>query len=290
MSTIHWRLPAILVGSVFLSVIATSGCGEDGGADPEDLFDAGPVFDAGPPITGEWFVPTADMTWQWQLVDSINTSYDVDVYDIDLFNVSANEIASLQTMGKKVICYFSAGSYEPFRSDSGSFPEATKGNILDGFEDENWLDIRDARLLDIMAGRLDLAVQKGCDGVEPDNMDGYQNDSGFPLRGEDQLAFNRAIANLAHERGLAVGLKNDLDQILELLEYYDFSVNEQCHEYDECEALLPFIQANKPVWNAEYKESYVADSSQICSAAQSLGLRTLVLPLDLNDEFRISCD
>ncbi|MBL4637111.1 MAG: endo alpha-1,4 polygalactosaminidase [Kofleriaceae bacterium] len=84
--------------------------------------------------------------------------------------------------------------------------------------------------------------------------------------------------------------KERLDQIPQLLAYYDFSVNEQCHEFDECEALLPFIRADKPVWNAEYKESFVSDSSEICTAAQTLGLRTLVLPLDLDDEFRISCD
>ncbi len=58
-----------------------------------------------------------------------------------------------------------------------------------------------------MLRRLDLAVTKGCDGVEPDNMDGYANDSGFPLTAEDQLTFNRFIANEAHRRGLAVGLK-----------------------------------------------------------------------------------
>ncbi|MBL4637112.1 MAG: endo alpha-1,4 polygalactosaminidase [Kofleriaceae bacterium] len=200
----HWLLPALIVGSVCTAVIPTWGCGGDSG----DSVDAGPVADAVPPVTGNWFVPTSNMTWQWQLVGSVNTSYAVDVYDIDLFNVSASEIASLQATGKKVICYFSAGSYEPFRSDAGSFSESILGKVLIGFEDEKWLDIRDAGLLDIMAARLDLAVQKGCDGVEPDNMDGYQNDSGFPLRDEDQLAFNRAIANLAHTRGLAVGLKN----------------------------------------------------------------------------------
>lgn len=42
-----------------------------------------------------------------------------------------------------------------------------------------------------MQARLDLAVQKGCDGVEPDNVDGYQNNSGFPLTAQDQLAYNR---------------------------------------------------------------------------------------------------
>ena len=31
----------------------------------------------------------------------------------------------------------------------------------------------------------------GCDGVEPDNVDGYVNDTGFDLTAGDQLDFNR---------------------------------------------------------------------------------------------------
>ena len=238
---------------------------------------------------GAWYRPTATTTWQWQLVNSVNTAYDVEVYDIDLFNVPATEIAALQAQGRKVICYFSAGSYEPFRSDSSDFPEAIKGRVLDGFEDERWLDIRQASVLEIMRSRLDLAVQKGCDGVEPDNVDGYQNPTGFPLSDNDQLVFNQKLANEAHTRGLAVGLKNDLNQVTRLVDYFDFSVNEQCHEYDECELLLPFISADKPVWNAEYRQDFVDDPSSVCPAALSLGLRTLILPLDLDDSFRITC-
>ncbi|MCP4446447.1 MAG: endo alpha-1,4 polygalactosaminidase [Myxococcales bacterium] len=258
------------------------------GIDRIDRIDAG---DTPAPIDGgNWYKPNAATTWQWQLVDSINTEYDVDVYDIDLYNVSAAQIAQLQADGTRVICYFSAGSYEPFRPDSADFPEAVIGDVLDGFEDENWLDIRDSRVLDIMKVRLELAISKGCDGVEPDNVDGYQNDSGFALSAQDQLVFNAQIANEAHLLGLSVGLKNDLDQIPELVGYFDFSVNEHCHEYDECETLLPFVNANKPVWNAEYKQSFVEDPDPICEASLQLGLRTLILPLDLDDSFRISCD
>jgi hypothetical protein len=32
-----------------------------------------------------------------------------------------------------------------------------------------------------MSTRLALASSKGCDGVDPDNVDGYDNDSGFDL-------------------------------------------------------------------------------------------------------------
>ena len=59
-----------------------------------------------------------------------------------------------------------------------------------------------------MLARLDLAQQRGCDGVEPDNVQSYDDDTGFELTAADQLAFNRRVADEAHARGLAVGLKN----------------------------------------------------------------------------------
>ena len=129
-------------------------------------------------------------------------------------------------------------------------------------------------------------------GLEPDNVDGYVNASGFDLDADAQLAFNRFIDNEAHARGLSVGLKNDLDQIPELVDYFDFMVNEQCHEFDECETLQPFIDAGKPVFNAEYADIFVNDINQrnsMCEESNGRGFDTLVLPLELDDSFRFSC-
>lgn len=129
-------------------------------------------------------------------------------------------------------------------------------------------------------------MEKGCDGVEPDNVDGYSNKTGFPLTAADQLKFNKTMAEEAHKRGLSIALKNDLDQVEELEPYFDFSVNEQCQEFDECEMLLPFIKAGKPVFNAEYQK---AKSTALCKKGKELGLMTLVLPLELDDSYRIPC-
>lgn len=229
-------------------------------------------------------------TWTWQLLGEVDTSVDADVYDVDLFDVSDETIATLHADGRTVVCYFSAGSFEDWRPDADEFDPDGLGSPLDGWEDERWLDVRSAGVLSVMEARLDLAVERGCDGVEPDNVDGYANDSGFDLTAEDQLAFNRAIADAARERGLLVGLKNDLDQVVDLVDAFDFAVNEQCHEYDECDLLDPFVAAGKPVFNAEYASEYVDDPDELCAAARSQGLRTLVLPLDLDASFRISCD
>jgi hypothetical protein len=241
-----------------------------------------------------WYKPTVQTTWQWQLSGTVNTQYAVDLYDIDLFDSDASLIKTLHTQGKKVICYFSAGSYEEWRTDSDSFPVEVLGKELDGWAGERWLDIRSQHLYPIMRARLDLAKSKGCDGVEPDNVDGYTNETGFPLTGSEQLAYNRFLAAEAHSRGLSIGLKNDLNQIISLEPYFDFAVNEQCHEYEECMMMQPFIDADKPVLNAEYAQKYVDNSHQerdtLCTNAQQLKYQTLILPLFLDDTFRITCD
>ena len=243
----------------------------------------------------DWYKPDTNTSWQWQLTGNINTSYDVELYDIDLFESNTTLIQSLQNDAKKVICYFSAGSYEDWRDDENDFPATVLGNDLDGWEGERWLDISKIELLSpIMTDRLDLAKSKGCDGVEPDNMDGYTNNTGFSLSADDQLAYNKFIANEARKRGLSVGLKNDLDQIVTLEPFYDFAVNEQCHFYNECEKMQPFIDANKLVLNAEYDEEYVNNNNgerdNMCSDTVNLKFKTLVLPLNLDDSFRYSCD
>lgn len=237
------------------------------------------------------YKPAVGVTWQWQLKGTLNTRYNAELYDIDLFDTPVTTIQSLKAAGKKVICYFSAGSYEDWRSDQGSFNAADLGNPLEDWPGERWLNIRSTNVAAIMSKRFDLAKSKGCDGVEPDNVDAYTNDNGLKLTAAEQLTYNKFLANEAHKRGLAVALKNDLDQVRELVGYFDFSVNEQCHEYDECAQLTPFINANKPVLNAEYASKYRQDPSRknLCTSANAAKLSTLILPLELDDTYRYSC-
>jgi len=240
----------------------------------------------------QWYTPRLGTTWQWQLSGKLNTHYDVNLYDIDLFTTSKEAIEAMHRDGRRVICYFSAGSYESWRPDAGVFPAGVRGKKMDGW-DELWLDIRQASLRPIMQARLDLARDKGCDGVEPDNVDGYANETGFPLTADDQLAYNRFLATEAHARGLAIGLKNDLDQIPQLVSTFDFAVNEQCHKFEECDKLSPFVAADKAVLNAEYQARYVADTdgarTALCRQAKQEHFATLVLPLMLDDQFRYAC-
>lgn len=279
---------------VTLCAVILSGCNSSDDGEQSNHTNSQVILEpnVAPISAGSWYRPPVSVTWQWQIEGNLNTSYSVALYDVDLFDTRNTTIQNLQQSGIKVVCYFSAGSYEDYRDDKDLFLPNTLGSTLDGWADERWLDIRSANVHSIMKKRLDIAKNKGCDGVEPDNMDGYTNKSGFNLTSQDQLAYNRFIANEAHKRGLAVGLKNDLDQISELVEYFDFAVNEQCFEYNECDALLPFINHGKPVLTAEYLDKYVNNSNEravICQESRDNLFSTLILPLDLNDSFRFSC-
>jgi hypothetical protein len=225
-------------------------------------------------------------SWQWQLSGTLDTSFDVQMYDIDLEETPAATITALKNAGRIVICYFSAGSWEVYRNDADDFPEIVKGESLDPpFEDEKWLDISRIDLLGpIMTARLDLAATKGCNGVEPDNVDGYTNSTGFPLTAQQQITYNSWIADQAHARGLSVGLKNDLDQVEALLPKFDWALNEQCFQFNECELLLPFISAGKAVFGVEYS----LDTSAFCDQANAMNFDWLKKNISL-DAARESC-
>ncbi|MFD9796775.1 endo alpha-1,4 polygalactosaminidase [Streptomyces sp. NPDC059070] len=221
--------------------------------------------------------PRPGVAWQWQLTGKLDPTVDVPVYDVDGFNVSKAQVDDLHRRGRKVICYVSTGAWEDFRPDAGRFPKSVlgKGN---GWKGERWLDVRRTDVLGpLMAARFDMCRAKGFDAVEPDNMDGYDNESGFPLTGEEQLAYNRLIARLAHDRGLAVGLKNDLDQIPQLVGDFDFAVNEQCAEFGECGVLGAFTRAGKAVFHVEYDKA----PADFCAVGRGLGLSSMKKELEL---------
>jgi len=239
------------------------------------------------------WTPRVTDTWQWQLTGKIDTRYDVDVYDIDLFEAPQAPIDDLHARGRHVVCYLSAGSGEKWRPDYDQFLPSDLGKPLDGWKGERWLDTRSANVRAIMAARMDLAVDKRCDGVEPDNVDAYTAKSGFPLTKATQIDYNTWIAAEAHARGLAVALKNDVGQLAALEPHFDFAVNEQCHQYRECGGYARFTGQGKPVFNAEYRHKYVDDPAEraaLCEDARAENLRTLVLPVQLDDRFRYTCE
>jgi hypothetical protein len=276
-----------------IGVLLTACSDEDGDDEPSpstgsNLRPTDPPAPAAEAINernGHIWSPRPGTSWQWQLTGEIDRSFDVQMYDIDLFDVAQSVIDELHSDGRIVICYFSGGSWEEWREDALDFPESIIGKPLQGWPGERWLDIRRIDLLGpLMQKRLDLAVAKGCDGVEPDNMTAYDNNSGFAISADDQIGFNIWMAKEAHARQLSIGLKNDLNQIVELVDHFDWALNEECFQYDECELLLPFIEAGKAVFGVEYE----GDPDVYCPQANRMDFDWLTKDLDL-DARRTSC-
>ncbi|MFD0411171.1 endo alpha-1,4 polygalactosaminidase [Kitasatospora sp. NPDC127116] len=243
-----------------------------------------PPGNPAPPPAGARWQPTPGLAWQWQLGGAVDQSVDVPVYDIDGFENDASVVAALHAKGRKVICYINAGSWENFRPDSAAFAKSLQGSDT-GWKGEKWFDIRKLdQLRPLMAARFDMCRSKGFDAIEPDTIEAYNQNSGFPLTADDQLKYNRMLAQLAHERGLAIGLKNDLDQIPALLADFDFAVNEECSQFDECDRVAPFVKAGKAVFHVEYK----LDTDRFCGKAKSLGFSSMRKKLEL-DAWRKPC-
>ncbi|PPK92475.1 hypothetical protein CLV92_11476 [Kineococcus xinjiangensis] len=228
--------------------------------------------------------PRPGVAWQWQLSGDLDLTVDVPVYDVD-WQVPRDVVDRLHRDGRRVICYVSVGTVEEYRDDAGDFPAEVQGRPLADWPDERWLDVRRLDLIGPpLLRRLDVCREKGFDAVEPDNVDAYSNASGFPLTAEDQLRFNRWIARAAHERGMSVGLKNDVDQIAELEPDFDFAVNEQCLQYEECGAYEPFVRAGKAVLHVEYEMS----PEEFCAAVPVPGFSSMLKRYDL-DAYRHVC-
>lgn len=276
-----------------VAVAVAVGATSVGACGPSGETSVATVADRAEPVDGAGRArPGVGITWQWQLTGDVDTSHDVDLYDVDLFEAPVSTIDELRLADRLVICYFSAGTVEDWRPDAADFPDEAIGRAMDDWDGEFWLDVRSPAVLAVHEARLDLAVERGCDGVEPDNVVGYDDDTGFDLDRDDQLAFDRALADAAHARGLLVALKNGPDLVEDLVGSFDLAVTEQCHEYDECEAYLPFVEQGKPVLDAEYASAWVDDEearAKMCAESARLGIATLVLPLDLDGSFRHAC-
>jgi hypothetical protein len=215
--------------------------------------------------------------WYWQLSGRVNTSQSAPIYDIDMEGASASLISQLKSAGHTVVCYIDAGTWEPYRSDASQFPDSVRGNKMQDWN-EKYLDIRSPIVRTLMGKRMDSAKAKGCDAVEPDNMDSYTAKSGFSLTRKDELDYLHFWAEWVHHRGMKVALKNDAELVNSISPQFDFAIAEQCFDYQECTSYAPFIKQGKAVFVAEYK----AFSQNLCKMAanQKLSLAFFNLGLD----------
>ncbi|EIW78245.1 glycoside hydrolase family 114 protein [Coniophora puteana RWD-64-598 SS2] len=235
------------------------------------------------------FKPTAGATWNIQYATALDPSTVNSTFyawDLDMVDTPQSTFDALKAANHAVICYFSGGSRESYRTDAGDFPAAAVGKVMDGWPDENWVDTRNSGVRDIMSARIQVAKSKGCDGVDVDNVDGYGNDTGFNLTQTDGVDYVKFLSDTAHAAGLSYGLKNAGDIVPQVVDVAEWVVNEQCVQYDECDLYQPFIKANKPVFHIEYTDDATASPDFVkksCSGGGTDGFSTLIKHMDLGN-------
>lgn len=222
--------------------------------------------------------------WQIQFQGRIDESVRAFFFDVD-GSASAGIVRALHRRGRKVACYVNGGAWESFRTDKGLFAPELLGRDYEGYPEERWMDIRRIDLLaPILGARLDACKKKGFDGVDPDNLDGFENDTGFPLSANDQLRFNTWLANEAHARGLGIGLKNDGVQARALAPYFDWVIVEECIEQRNCGDYAAFKRAHKPIFAIEYRKP----TRKACTEAKRRRM-SVVFKTPALKAFRMTC-
>jgi hypothetical protein len=226
-----------------------------------------------------------------------------EVYDIDLyvderisgdgnFVVNTAAVDAIHARGRHAICYLSAGTIETFRPDYQQFVDfdAACGGCLIGnpfsarFPDEFWANLNDDQgqrtfMLQMVEARVQKCAAAGFDGVELDVVDAFAQGApvtGWNISAATQLAYNQALANMVHGYGLTVALKNDLEQRAALMPYFDYAINEQCFQYDECDTnpgpgYPAWIAAGKAVFTVEYR----LGPRRFCAEANAAGYSSI---------------
>jgi len=198
---------------------------------------------------------------------AVGDKYPVNTVFVDLFDSSTTRISNLKKQNKTVICYFSAGSAENWRPDYSKYPKAALGKAMSGWAGEKWVDYRNAGVMKILENRINLAKSKGCNGVDPDNVDGHLNATGFPLTDRTQRDFLESMSSSAKVAGLLIGLKNSAETAADLERVTDFVVVEECEKYKECSKYNAFSVNKKPIYQIEYRSK----SSTLCANAAKRG-------------------
>ena len=234
-----------------------------------------------PSVTGAYPSPGSANIWDTDMFADSNTDGGVPTGPSPV-------VQALHAAGKYSICYVEAGAQQP-EPDSSSFAPAdytngsnTQTTGMQGWPGEYWYDIRGfagyvagnpstltGAAVNIAAGlakRIDDCAIEGQDALEPDDLDGYTNPSqtgaaggGWGLTQADSAGFERWLAYTAHSDGLAIFQKNDpadagVDEPL-----FDGMIIEECNDYnDPCAGsggdATPYLNAGKPVLNAEYTD------------------------------------
>jgi endo-alpha-1,4-polygalactosaminidase (GH114 family) len=233
-----------------------------------------------------WWQPVAGVTFDWDLnAISSNDIFSTDVVDVDAFETTKATVDALHAKGKKVIAYISVGTLENYRPDSSLLPASVIGKIYPEWPDERWLDIHQLdKMKPWLISRFTMIQQKGFDAIEPDNLDGYENETGFAISITDTKALCTYIIDLAHSMDLGIGQKNVAELTDDFSGSFDWALTEDAFDQGWQDDMLPYINKNKPVFVTEYTDKMTQTNFQstVCPAAKTKKFSAVLKKRDLD--------
>lgn len=231
----------------------------------------------------------------------------------------AGTIAALhaRTPSTVVICHVETGildlnlpdapKFPGYHADAAQIPDQSApepGSVIGwhvGTSQKRWLDIRAASraaLAPILFRRFDLAMQIGCDGVEPDrNLAAeFAAQTGWPISATDSYSWFAELAKQGHARTLSTGMKNGYllpDQVDMEAAAFDWLMVERCGEGGTCDLTRPFTSLDKPVFAIEYTTDIEGNAQPqllVCDPQLNAGITEgLVKDVALTKDVRAPC-
>lgn len=240
------------------------------------------------PVThSAWWQPETGRSFDWYLgTPGLQDQFSTEVVDVDAFETSKEVVNALHQQGKKVLAYLSVGTLEEGRPDGALVPRELIGNIYPAWPQERWVDIRQIdKIKPWVLSRLNMIVQKGFDGIEPDNVDGYeQTNTGFPISVGDTKKYLSFLITEAHQRQLSIGQKNIPDLSAEFATRFDWALCEDAFFQGWQDSMHAYIAVNKPVFAVEYTDHMTQSyfNTQVCPKAASLHYFSILKNRDLS--------
>ncbi|KAF8848829.1 hypothetical protein BDZ45DRAFT_774535, partial [Acephala macrosclerotiorum] len=97
-----------------------------------------------------------------------------------------------------------------------------------------------------------MYATKGCDAVDPDNTDGYNNPEGQQtVSKQEAIDYIKWLNSIVTANNMTMRLKDSQGIIDDVKDVVTFTVNEQCAYFGECYLYGNFLAPGKPVYHIE---------------------------------------
>jgi len=272
----------ITIGFLAFLLVLTA-CGKNSlDKDPQNIIDKTSLSNG----KTTWWQPATGISFDWELNDiNSGATFSGEVIDVDAFTTTAETVAALHAKGEKVIAYMSAGTIENDRPDISLLPLEVVGKVYPEWPNEKWLDIRQLeKMKPWLNTRFNMILKKGFDGVEPDNMDSYSNETGFSIQIADTKKYADYLIGLAHTNGLSIGQKNVPELSEEYASKFDWALTEDAFKQGWQDSMAVYVKKNKPVFAVEYTDKTTQQDFQnlVCPKAKLLEFTAILKKRDLD--------